>query len=104
MFRNAVPREAEQETLQCMSDELDELIAMFAETHTQTAELRRVLERTCRRAEAALAIARERDQALAPLSRCKVGGQYGSRCIVMGAAAALFSASLRWPAREHQGA
>jgi hypothetical protein len=42
-----------------MSDELDELIAMFAETHTQTAELRRVLERTCRRAEAALAIARE---------------------------------------------
>jgi hypothetical protein len=56
---SAVTREAEQETLQCMSNELDELIAVFAETHTQTAELRRVLERTCRRAEAALAIARQ---------------------------------------------
>jgi homoserine kinase len=58
-LRGAVTREAEQETLQCMSNELDELIAVFAETHTQTAELRRVLERTCRRAEAALAIARQ---------------------------------------------
>jgi hypothetical protein len=32
---------------------------MFAETHAQTVELRRMLERTCRRAEAALALARE---------------------------------------------
>ena len=54
-LRGAVTREAEQETLQCMSNELHELIAVFAETHTQTAELRRVLERTCHRAEAACA-------------------------------------------------
>jgi hypothetical protein len=45
--------------LQRKSDELDEIIAMFAETHAQTVELRRMLERTCRRAEAALALARE---------------------------------------------
>ena len=51
--------EADQETLQRISDELDEIIAMFAGTHAQTAELRRVLERTCRRAEAALALARK---------------------------------------------
>ena len=50
--------EAGQETLQRISDQLDEVIAMFAETHAQTAELRRVLERTCRRAEAALVLAR----------------------------------------------
>jgi hypothetical protein len=55
----AVTTEAKQETVQRMSDELDEVITMFAETHAQTAELRRVLERTCRRAEAALTLARE---------------------------------------------
>jgi hypothetical protein len=54
-----VTTEADQETLQRISDELDEIIAMFAGTHAQTAELRRVLERTCRRAETALALARE---------------------------------------------
>jgi hypothetical protein len=32
--------------LQRKSDELDEIIAMFAETHAQTVELRRMLERT----------------------------------------------------------
>ena len=50
--------EADQETLQRISDQLDEVIAMFAETHAQTAELRRVLERTCRRAEEGLVLAR----------------------------------------------
>ena len=50
--------EAGQETLQRISDQLDEVIAMFAETHAQTAELRRVLERTCRRAEEGLVLAR----------------------------------------------
>ena len=40
------------------SDELDEVIAMFAETHARTAELRRVLERTCRRAEEGLVFVR----------------------------------------------
>jgi hypothetical protein len=54
-----VTTEAEQKTLQRMSDELDEVITMFAETHAQTAELRRVLERTCRHAEGALALARQ---------------------------------------------
>jgi phage shock protein A len=54
-----VTTEADQETLQRISDELDKIIAMFVGTHAQTAELRRVLERTCRRAEAALALARE---------------------------------------------
>jgi hypothetical protein len=37
----AVTTEADQETLQCISDELDEIIAMFAGTRAQTAELRR---------------------------------------------------------------
>ena len=50
--------EADQETLLRISDQLDEVIAMFAETHAQTAELRRVLERTCRRAEEGLVLAR----------------------------------------------
>jgi hypothetical protein len=54
-----VATKADQETLQRKPDELDEVIAMFSETHAQTVELRRVLERTCRRAEAALALARE---------------------------------------------
>jgi hypothetical protein len=53
-----VTTEAGQETLQRISDQLDEVIAMFAETHAQTAELRRVLERTCRRAEEGLVLAR----------------------------------------------
>ena len=47
---------ADQEALQ---RELDKIIAMFAGTHAQAAELRRVLERTCRRAELALALARK---------------------------------------------
>ena len=50
--------ERDQEILQRISDELDEVIAMFAGTHAQTAELRRVLERTCRRAEEGLVLAR----------------------------------------------
>ena len=54
----AVTTEADQETLLRISDQLDEVIAMFAETHAQTAELRRVLERTCRRAEEGLVLAR----------------------------------------------
>jgi hypothetical protein len=53
-----VTTEAEQETLQRMSDELDEVIAIFTGTHTQTTELRRVMERTCRRAEEGLVLAR----------------------------------------------
>jgi hypothetical protein len=53
-----VTTDAEQETLQRISDELDEIIAMFAGTHAQTAELRRVLERTGRRAEEGLVFAR----------------------------------------------
>ena len=40
--------DAEQETLQRMSDELDEVIVMFAETYAQVAELQRVLQRTRR--------------------------------------------------------
>jgi hypothetical protein len=39
----AVTAYAEQETLQRMSDELDEVIAVFAETYAQVAELQRVL-------------------------------------------------------------
>ena len=50
--------DAEQETLQRMSDELDEVIAMFAETYAQLAQLQRVLQRTCGRSEEALALAR----------------------------------------------
>jgi hypothetical protein len=50
--------DAEQETLQRMSDELDEVIVMFAETYAQVAELRRLLPRTLRRSEEALALAR----------------------------------------------
>ena len=50
--------DAEQETLQRMPDELDEVIAMFAETYAQMAELRRLLPRTLRRSEEDLARAR----------------------------------------------
>ena len=50
--------DAERETLQRMSDELDEVIVMFAETYAQVAELQRVLQRTCRRAEEGLVLAR----------------------------------------------
>jgi hypothetical protein len=53
-----VTADAEQETLQRMSDELDEVIVMFAETYAQVAELQRVLQRTCGRSEEALALAR----------------------------------------------
>jgi hypothetical protein len=40
-----------------MSDELDEVIVMFAETYARVAELQRVLQRTCGRSEEALALA-----------------------------------------------
>jgi hypothetical protein len=42
-----------------MSDEVDEVIASFAQTYAQMAELQRVLQRTCRRAEDALALAQK---------------------------------------------
>jgi phage shock protein A len=54
-----VTTEAEQETLHRMSDEVDEVIASFAQTYAQMAELQRVLQRTCRRAEDALALAQK---------------------------------------------
>jgi hypothetical protein len=42
-----------------MSDDLDEVIAVFAKTYAQVAELQqRVLQRTCGRSEEALALAR----------------------------------------------
>ena len=50
--------EADQNTVQRISDEVDEVIAMFAETYAQMAELQRVLQRTCRRAEEGLVLAR----------------------------------------------
>jgi hypothetical protein len=50
--------DAEQETLQRMSDELDEAITSFAETYAQMAELLRLLPRTLRRSEEDLARAR----------------------------------------------
>ena len=50
--------DADQETLQRMSDELDEVITSFAETYAQMAELRRLLPRTLRRSEEDLARAR----------------------------------------------
>jgi hypothetical protein len=53
-----VTTDAEQETLQRMSDELDEVITSFAKTYAQVAELQRVLQRTCGRSEEALALAR----------------------------------------------
>ena len=54
----AVTPDADQETWQRISDQVDEVIAIFTGTHAQTAELRRVLERTCRRAEEGLVLAR----------------------------------------------
>jgi uncharacterized coiled-coil protein SlyX len=50
--------DADQETLQRMSDELDEVITSFAETYAQMAELLRLLPRTLRRSEEDLARAR----------------------------------------------
>jgi hypothetical protein len=50
--------DADQETLQRMSDELDEVITSFAETYAQVAELQRLLPRTLRRSEEDLARAR----------------------------------------------
>jgi ATP-dependent protease HslVU (ClpYQ) peptidase subunit len=50
--------EAEKETLQRMSDELDEVITSFAETYAQMAELLRLLPRTLHRSEEDLARAR----------------------------------------------
>jgi hypothetical protein len=61
----AVTAEAERETLQRIPVEIDEripvevdtVITSFAETHVQLAELQRVLQRTCHRAEQALVLA-----------------------------------------------
>ena len=58
--------EADQETLQRIPVEIDEripvevnkVITSFADAYAQMAELQRVLQRTCRRAEHALALAR----------------------------------------------
>jgi hypothetical protein len=62
----AVTPEADQETLQRVPVEIDEripvevdtVIISFAETYAQLAELQRVLQRTCRRAEEGLVLAR----------------------------------------------
>ena len=62
----AVTTEADQETLQRVPVEIDEripvevdtVITSFAETYAQMAELQRVLQRTCRRAEEGLVLAR----------------------------------------------
>ena len=51
--------DAEQETLQRTSGELDEIIAVFAETYAQMVELLRLLPRTLRRSEEDLARARK---------------------------------------------
>jgi hypothetical protein len=54
----AVTPEAEREPLQRIPVEVDTVITSFAETYAQLAELQRVLQRTCHRAEHALALAR----------------------------------------------
>jgi hypothetical protein len=62
----AVTPEAEREPLQRIPVEIDEripvevdtVITSFAETYAQMAELQRVLQRTCRRAEEGLVLAR----------------------------------------------
>jgi hypothetical protein len=62
----AVTPKAERETLQRIPVEIDEripvevdtVIISFAETYAQLAELQRVLQRTCRRAEEGLVLAR----------------------------------------------
>jgi hypothetical protein len=54
----AVTTKADQETLLRIPVEVDEVITSFAETYAQLAELQRVLQRTCHRAEHALALAR----------------------------------------------
>jgi hypothetical protein len=62
----AVTPEAEREPLQRIPLEIDEripveldtVIISFAETYAQLAELQRVLQRTCRRAEEGLVLAR----------------------------------------------
>jgi hypothetical protein len=54
-----VTTDADEEKLQRMSDQVDEVITSFAETYAQMAELQRVLQRTCQRAEHALVLARE---------------------------------------------
>jgi hypothetical protein len=73
-----VTTEAGQETLQRISDQLDEVIAMFAETHAQTAELRRMLERTCRRAEEASSSSAKASASTTPVCRRVRGGHAGS--------------------------
>jgi hypothetical protein len=54
----AVSPEAEREPLQRIPVEVDTVITSFAETYAQMAELQRVLQRTCRRAEEGLVLAR----------------------------------------------
>ena len=62
----AVTPEADQETLQRIPVEIDEripvevdkVITSFADAYAQMAELQRVLQRTCRRAEEGLVLAR----------------------------------------------
>jgi hypothetical protein len=54
----AVSTEADPETLQSASVEVDEIISAFTKTYAQMAELHRALERTCRRAEQAFVFAR----------------------------------------------
>jgi hypothetical protein len=79
----AVTPEADQETLQRVPVEIDEripvevdtVITSFAETYAQLAELQRVLQRTYRRAEHALALARA-------IRRLRLGT--GARCFPAG--------------------
>jgi hypothetical protein len=55
---NAVSIDTDQGTAQHISDDVDEIITSFAEAYAKMAELERVLQRTCRRTEDALALAR----------------------------------------------
>jgi hypothetical protein len=52
-----VSTDTDQRAAQRISDDVDEVITSFAETYAKIAELERVLQRTCRRAEDALALA-----------------------------------------------
>jgi hypothetical protein len=54
-----VTLDLDQEKLQRIPGEVNEVIVSFGEAYARMAELHRVLERTCRRAEDALALARE---------------------------------------------
>ena len=54
----AVTPESDQEMLQRVPAEVDEIITSFGKTYAYMAELQRVPQRTCRRAEDAVALAR----------------------------------------------